>query len=467
MPRSMIGAGVPAHRDIFSAQMSNPPSGGRTTVLPGDVRELRFRRFVLRVLDGPDKGREHACSSAELSVGSAASNDLVLSDPTVSRHHFVLQVSPDGVILRDLDSTNGTTLAGYRVGSAHLKPGAILGLGLTTLRLDELAEEVREPLSEFQQFGRAIGRSVGMRRLFAGLSRIAAADSTVLIEGETGTGKGVIAEAIHASSARATGPFVVVDCASIPPSLIEAELFGHTRGAFTGAGMARAGSFEAAAGGTMFLDEIGELPLDMQPKLLRALEERIIKRVGSVDPIQLDVRMIAATNRNLRQAVNRGTFRADLYFRLNIVRIEVPPLRERRDDIALLATSFYEQFVAQPGAVPPPGLLDRLVRLDWPGNVRELRNAVERAVLMQDPELWQEITSGVDDLAQPSSSRDGYQFDESLSFRAAKERITSHWERWFVEELVRRHGGNLSRAARAGRMDRTHLRELVLRYRVK
>jgi transcriptional regulator with GAF, ATPase, and Fis domain len=300
------------------------------------------------------------------------------------------------------------------------------------------------------------------------LPRIAASDSTVLIEGETGTGKGVIAEAIHNASERAGGPFVVVDCASIPPALIEAELFGHTRGAFTGAGAARAGAFEAAAGGTMFLDEIGELPLDMQPKLLRALEERVVKRVGSVEPVRLDVRMIAATNRNLRQAVNRGTFRADLYFRLNIVRIEVPPLRERRDDIVLLATSFYEQFAAKPGAVPPPALIDHLSRLDWPGNVRELRNAVERAVLMQDPELWQGITSGLDD-AGPDAivGAGGYQFDEALSFRVAKERVMSHWERWFVAELVRRHGGNLSRAARAARMDRTHLRELVMRYQVK
>ena len=448
--------------------MADSPSGVNTNVLPGDVRELRFRRFILRVIDGPDRGLERVASGSELSVGSAASNDLVLTDPTVSRHHFVLQVGPSGVVLRDLDSTNGTTLASYRVGSAHLRPGAIIGLGLTTLRLDELAEEVRESLSEFEQFGRAIGRSVAMRRLFAALQRIATADSTVLIEGETGTGKGVVAEAIHGAGARAAGPFVVVDCASIPPSLIEAELFGHTRGAFTGAGTARAGAFESAAGGTVFLDEIGELPLDMQPKLLRALEERIIKRVGSVDPIQLDVRVIAATNRNLRQAVNRSTFRSDLYFRLNIVRIEVPPLRERRDDIALLATSFYEQFAAQPGAAPPPGLLDRLMRLDWPGNVRELRNAVERAVLMQDPELWQEVTSGSDEASGgPIAGAGSYQFDEALSFRLAKERVMSHWERWYVAELVRRNGGNLSRAARAARMDRTHLRELVLRYQVK
>jgi len=447
--------------------MANPPSSIRTSVIPGNVREIRFRRYVLRVIDGPDKGRECALSGADLAVGSAPSNDLVLADPTVSRHHFVLHVGPDGVVLRDLDSTNGTTLAGYRVGSAHLKPGALIGLGLTTLRLDELGGEIREPLSDVDQFGRAIGKSVAMRRLFAMLGRIAAADSTVLIEGETGTGKGVIAEAIHGASARAAGSLVVVDCASIPPSLIEAELFGHTRGAFTGAAAARAGAFESAAGGTLFLDEIGELPLEMQPKLLRALEERVIKRVGSVDPIRLDVRVIAATNRNLRQAVNRGTFRSDLYFRLNIVRLEVPPLRERRDDIVLLATSFYEQFVARPGAQPPPALLDHLIRLDWPGNVRELRNAVERAVLMEDPALWQEITAGSDDPAPGAIAAAGYHFDEALSFRAAKEHVMSHWERWYLTELVARNGGNLSKAARAARMDRTHLRELLMRYQVK
>jgi two-component system response regulator GlrR len=453
---------------IVSVKMANPPSGIRTNVLPGRAKELRFRRFVLRVVDGLDKGREHASSGAELSVGSEASNDLVLTDPTVSRHHFVLQVHPDGVLLRDLDSTNGTTVAGYRVGSAYLKPGALIGLGLTTLRFDHLAEEVREPLSDQEQFGRAIGRSVAMRRLFAVLPRIAATDSTVLIEGETGTGKGIIAEAIHGASQRAGEPFVVLDCASIPPSLIEAELFGHTKGAFTGAATARAGAFESAARGTLFLDEIGELPLDMQPKLLRALEERVIKRVGSVEPIRLGVRVIAATNRNLRQCVNRGTFRADLYFRLNIVRFEVPALRDRREDIPLLVASFYEQFVRQPGAIPPSDLIDYMSRLDWPGNVRELRNAVERAVLMQEPELWQEITSGIDDIgpahsAEPST---GYELDESLSFRVAKERVMAHWERWYVEELVRRHGGNVSRAARAARMDRTHLRELALRYQV-
>jgi len=434
-----------------------------TSLLRGAVKELRFQRFALRVLDGLDKGKEHVCNSAaEVSVGTAESNALVLADPTVSRYHFVLHVGPQGVELRDLGSTNGTTVGNYRVGSAFLKPGAVITVGMTRIRYDELAEQLDEPLSDDEFFGRALGRSVAMRRLFSVLPRIAATDSTVLIEGETGTGKGVLAEAIHTGSPRAQKPFVVVDCGSIPPSLIESELFGHEKGAFTGALRARAGVFESAAGGTLFLDEIGELPLELQPKLLRALEERTVKRVGGDDRIPLDVRVIAATNRNLKAAVNRGTFRADLYFRLNIVRIEVPPLRERRDDIAMLAGHFYEQLSGSPGAEPPRELVDHLVNQDWPGNVRELRNAVERAYLMQDTELWQELTS-----SEPSTSAaSGYQFDDALSFRAAKERATAQWERWYVGELYQRNGANLSKASRAAHMDRTHLRELLRKYQL-
>jgi DNA-binding NtrC family response regulator len=209
----------------------------------------------------------------------------------------------------------------------------------------------------------------------------------------------------------------------------------------------------------VFLDEIGELPLELQPKLLRALEERTVKRVGGSERIGLDVRVIAASNRNLRQAVNRGTFRADLYFRLNIVRIEVQPLRERRDDIPLLVTTFYEQLAQPAGSQPPPALVAHLVGQDWPGNVRELRNAVERAVLMQDTELWQELTSEA-----TASANTAYQFDDALSFRAAKERAIAQWEHWYVAELVQRSGGNLSGAARAAHMDRTHLRELLRKY---
>jgi DNA-binding NtrC family response regulator len=279
----------------------------------------------------------------------------------------------------------------------------------------------------------------------------------VLIDGETGTGKGLLADLIHRQGPRAAGPFVVVDCASIPPTLIESELFGHDKGAFTGATAARVGAFEAAAGGTIFLDEIGELALELQAKLLRALEERVIKRVGGTRAVKLDVRVVAATNRDLREAVNRGGFRADLYYRLNVVRIRIPPLRERREDIPLLVHHFYRIFTGDDAATAPDELVGPLSEHSWPGNVRELRSAVERAVLMADPALWAEPDAASPPDAAPIT-------DDRLSFREHKERAVGAWERRYILDLVARHGGNLTRAARAARMDRAHLRELLRKY---
>jgi DNA-binding NtrC family response regulator len=296
-----------------------------------------------------------------------------------------------------------------------------------------------------------------MRRIFQALPRIASSEATVLLEGETGTGKTMLADAIHQASARGARPFNVVDCGAIPPTLIESELFGHDKGAFTGATGARVGAIEAASGGTVFFDEIGELPLDLQPRLLRVIEDRTIKRVGGRDAIKIDVRVIAATNQDLRAAVNRGAFRADLYYRLNVVSLRLPPLRERRDDIPLFVEAFYEQFAGMPGA--PQEMLDEFARHDWPGNVRELRAAVERAVLLGDPALWKAL---VDETQGTSTGPES--FDDASSFRAAKEHAMVRWERGYIEELLRRHGNNLSRAARAARMDRTYLRELGRRY---
>ncbi|HEY5923849.1 MAG TPA: sigma-54 dependent transcriptional regulator [Kofleriaceae bacterium] len=340
----------------------------------------------------------------------------------------------------------------------------MLGVGHSLLRFEPVDDESEAPLSQDESWDRALGRSPAMRRIFELLPRIAASNSTVLLEGETGTGKGLIAEALHRNSPRADGPLVVVDCGSIPPTLIESELFGHEKGAFTGANTARAGAFEAAQDGTVFLDEIGELALDMQPKLLRALEERTVKRLGSVHAVPLQVRVIAATNRDLREEINKGTFRSDLYYRLNTVKIRIPPLRERPEDIPMLVSHFYGQFVGNETAEPSPALLSSLCRQSWPGNVRELRSAVERAVLLGDLELWNEINAPG---AQPSSGAEPRDvFDPALSFRAAKDRAVARWEKWFVDELTRRHTGNLSRAARAARMDRNHLRELLQKHGV-
>ena len=455
----------------MSSDRKPAEGAGATAVLTSHPGEVVFGRFRVQVISGPDQGAAQVADGPEFGIGTAPGNQLVLSDRAVSRHHCVINAVPEGFRLRDLGSTNGTTLSDFRVEAAYLKPGTTIGVGESTLRFDTLADEIREPLADEETSGRALGQSTAMRRIFAILPRIAASDSTVLLEGETGTGKGLLTELLHQQSPRAAGPFVVIDCGSIPPTLIEAELFGHVKGAFTGAHQARAGAFEAARGGTVLLDELGELRLDLQPKLLRALEERTVRRIGSLEPVRLDVRIIAATNRDLRQEVNRGSFRSDLFYRLNVVRIRIPPLRERRDDIPILVAHFHRQFAD--GADPPLELVEALMRHDWPGNVRELRGAVERAVLMQDPTMWREWSSGMPDEPEGGSgaaSEDDAQAllpdDLTLSFRKAKERVVARWERAYVQALLRSSEGNLSAAARAGRMDRNHLRELLRRHAI-
>jgi DNA-binding NtrC family response regulator len=392
---------------------------------------------------------------------------MVLTDPTVSRHHCSLRVLPEGYFIRDDGSTNGTRVNGTRVIEAFIDPGSVLCLGTTDIRFDRGSGEVRQPISFVERYDSLLGRSKAMRRLFAVLPRIATSAATVLLTGDTGTGKGLLAEVIHRQSPRSEGPFVVVDCGAIPANLIETELFGHEKGAFTGAHTARAGAFEAADNGTLFLDELGELPLDLQPKLLRALEERKVKRVGSNKPIPVNVRVIAATNRDVRQAVNRGNFRSDLYYRLNTITLRIPPLRERREDIPLLVQHFYSHFAE---GKPAADLVEKLSNADWPGNVRELRSAVERAVLMGDPGLWSELSpapqSGLASQQDNLDAEGSGSFDPAASFRAAKERAIDAWEAWYLRELLRRHEGNLSRAARAAQMDRKHLRELLRKHRV-
>jgi DNA-binding NtrC family response regulator len=415
---------------------------------------LTFRRCRVVTVDGDERGSEAVSQTSELTIGSAEGNQLVLRDPTISRHHCAIRVTDRGFQLRDLGSTNGTWLSGHMIDAVYLRPGTTFRAGQTTLKFELLDDDVREPLSEDDRFGDALGQSAAMRRIFALAAKIAPTDATVLLEGETGTGKGLLADLIHRQSQRSAGPFVVLDCGAIPPTLIESELFGHEKGAFTGAHAARVGAFEAAQQGTVFLDEIGELPLELQAKLLRALEERTIKRIGAPKPVQLDVRVIAATNRDLRSAVNAGTFRADLYYRLDVMRLRVPPLRERREDIPLLVHHFYKVFTGDDGAVAPESLVAALADHAWPGNVRELRSVVERSVLLAEP-----LAPTTDE-----ATTTAYELDDKLSFRESKERIVSSWERWYLNELVARHGGNLTRAARAARMDRAHLRELLRKY---
>jgi transcriptional regulator with GAF, ATPase, and Fis domain len=449
---------------------------GTTTHLSTRATELRHRSFQLRVVSGPNEGAVAASVGRELSVGTAPGNHLVLSDPLVSRHHLVVQWGNRGYWARDVGSTNGTKIGDHLIQAAALHDGSQLTLGNTRLVFELLEQEISEPLSKEQRWGAVLGESPAMRRLFALLPRIAQSDATLLIEGETGTGKSVLAQAIHDASPRANAPFVIVDCSAIPPTLIESVLFGHDKGSFTGAHTARAGAFESATGGTVFLDEIGELPLELQPKLLRVLESRQVQRIGRVDSIPLDVRVIAATNRDLREMVNRGTCRADLYYRLKVVTIEMPPLRERRSDIPGLIAHFWAQL--SNGGEPPAEVLSAFSKLDWMGNVRELKNAVERAVVLGDtapPEPLfgphaargtmppqQAARGSTPGLAVPPL--EGLTFDPSIPFRDAKNQAISRWERWYIRELLAHTKGNLSQAARIVQSDRSYLRKLVRRY---
>jgi DNA-binding NtrC family response regulator len=437
-------------------------------LMVADEDSIAVGRFRLSVREGTDAGQVVASEDTELTIGAAPKNHLVLHDATVSRHHCVITVTGRGFLLRDLGSRNGTLVNGVQVETAYLQPGAEIRLGLTTMIFDTLADPIRQPISRETNFGDIIGHSPAMRRIFAMLPRVAAADTTVLLEGETGTGKGMIAEAIHAASPRASSPLVVVDCGAIPPALFESELFGHEKGAFTGANNTRVGAFEAAQHGTVFIDEIGELPLDLQPKLLRALDRRRIMRVGGSVSIDLDVRVIAATNRDLRQEVNRGRFRADLFYRLNIVHMRLPSLAERTEDVPLLIQYLYLQ--RSGGRRPPANLVERLAAREWPGNVRELRNAIERIVVLDESDGGQQTPMPVVS-ARGSSTNvppldEAANFGEGVSFRAAKETVVTRWERSYLKELLRRNRGVVSRAAREAHMDRNHLRDLLRRHGV-
>ncbi|HHH28354.1 MAG TPA: sigma 54-dependent Fis family transcriptional regulator [Polyangiaceae bacterium] len=423
-----------------------------TKPLRSDLTAVTYQRFAVDVVSGDDAGARATSEGEELSIGTARGNGLVLTDRSVSRHHCIITATADGFRIKDLDSTNGVKLGGFKVEAAFLKTGASFKLGRTKLRFAALDEHVSEPVSPEEAFGGVLGRSAAMRRIFAVLPRVAATDTTVLVEGETGTGKTLLASAIHDASPRRDGPFMVVDCGAVTGSLIESHLFGNARGAFTGATEARDGAFVAATGGTVLLDEVGELPLELQPKLLRVLEERVVTPLGTTRQVPIDVRVIAATNRDLREEVNRGRFRADLFYRLHVVRLRVPPLRERPDDVEVLARHFWSE--CAPGRALPDDLLTTWRQLRWSGNVRELRAAVDRAILLGGLEEARGEDRG------PAS------YDPNLSFRALKEQIVERFERDYLGRLFEDNDRNISQTARAARMDRNHLRELLRKHGV-
>ena len=358
--------------------------------------------------------------------------------------------------VRDLGSKNGSLVGNVAVLDALVKSGTILTLGNTQLRVELETGEQEVPASRTASFGGLLGASPAMREVFAQLERAATSNVTVLLEGETGTGKELAAEALHTVSPRSRGPFVVIDCGAIPVSLLESELFGHERGAFTGAVEQRIGAFEEASGGTLVLDEIGELSPDLQPKLLRALETRQIRRIGGRDVIDCDVRIIAATNRDLRAEVNAGTFRPDLYYRLAVLRIGLPPLRARPDDLPLLIAYLLDRLGADPASVvelTAPDFVAALARAPWPGNVRELRNHLEQCLVLRERRL-----PGEDGVRSTG-------VDPTLTYDAARQRAIEVFERDFVRQIVARADGNVAQAASDAGMNRAYLYRLLARYR--
>jgi transcriptional regulator with GAF, ATPase, and Fis domain len=452
-------------------------SGALTQILTQQgalARRLRLSRLV--VTDGPDRGLELRIEKERVTVGRSRIAELQLTDLAVSGTHFEIEAQEGGYMLRDLDSTNGTFVGDVKVREAWLMPEQSVRVGQSVLRFEALNSSVDIAASGSDSFHELVGRSLKMREIFALLERVANTDLTVLVRGETGTGKELVARALHRSSPRMSQPMVVQDCSAIPRDLVESTLFGHEKGSFTGAVDRKLGCFEQAQGGTIFLDEVGELDLSLQPKLLRILENRTLKRVGGTREIPVDVRVVAATNRDLRKMVSQGSFREDLYYRLSVVTVELPSLRERRDDIPLLVRRFLDQMAERRGDDVPFEVVGeamaRLVAHDWPGNVRELRNTIDRA-----SSLASTRTLGISDLmplsggAFPSAPRPlgatAELVAQGVPFKDAKQRVIDQFEEAYLRALLERHEDNVTRSAQAAGLTRYHLRELAKRYGIR
>ena len=432
----------------------------QTLRYPDDSDIVSVQTLHVEVVDGPDKGSDPAHGDV-VSVGTATTNALILTDPTVSRYHIELSRSSEGIVLRDHGSTNGTFVAGLRVKEAVVPVGTQITVGRSSLRVGE-GKQVAVEMHGEENLGALWGRSESMRRLMAQIRKLAMTDAPVLIVGESGTGKELIANALHDLSARQDKPFVTVDCGAMAPNLVASELFGHERGAFTGADRKHIGAFERANGGTLFLDEVGELPQELQPALLGALERRRFHRVGGQTDVEVDVHVVSATNRDLRAEVNSARFRLDLYYRLAVVTLSVPPLRERPDDIALLIDLFLRDAGHHGSAEQVLGAetLDRFSQYTWPGNVRELRNMVEATVAMGEaPPLMPSTAPG----------QQGADLSQVLPkpYKEARALVLHEFEKHYLAHWLERCEGNVARAAREAKMDRSHLFQLLRRHNLR
>jgi DNA-binding NtrC family response regulator len=419
------------------------PSGALVRLDP-KTGLLLARNFRLTVAEGPSAGKTLEITRRMI-VGTHPSADLQLEDGAVSRFHLELRPRSDGLVLKDLESTNGTVLAGARITECIVDHEVHVCVGRTSLRIAVIDEDYGVS-GRRDSFGAAVGVCPAMQELFGVLDRVAKTDSPVLLQAETGTGKDLVAKGLHEASHRANGPYVVVDCGSLAPSLVESDLFGHVAGAFTGASEPRTGAFARANGGTLFLDEVGELPLSQQPKLLRALEAATVKPLGADKELSVDVRVVAATHRDLEAMVAQGTFRQDLFFRLAVIHVSLPPLRERLEDIPLLIQHLLARR-GHPGLKLSDEFLDAANRYHWPGNVRELNNVVER------------LLAGVDSSqVLPAPPR------PEVSYKEGKEQVVGEFTREYLSRLVKKYGGRVSRIAAAAGISSFHVRQLLKKH---
>ncbi len=413
----------------------------------------------LRVIGASTMPSELALAEDSVVIGTSGAADLVVTHPNVSRRHLKLTVSADGITAEDLGSSNGTYYLGQRIERVVLAVGSRLQLADDVeLLLEPLSGAYRAPSTfEGTSYRGLVGVSSSMRELFTRLEKLERSDVTVLITGESGVGKELVARALHDGSERRNHPYVALNCGALAPEAIASELFGHKKGAFTGATDARPGAFVSANGGTLFLDEIGELPLTLQPMLLRALESGEVRALGADRSSLVDVRVIAATNRDLKDEIEAGRFRQDIYFRLAIVQLAVAPLRERIDDVPILA----EHFARTEGIDLPPAVLEALKARSYPGNVRELRNTVQAfAALGELP-----ADPRTDNAALRRALRG--LIDPRLPFAEQKDRIVDEFSRLYLTAALEQTGGNQAEAARLAGLDRTYLGRLLTRLGLK
>ena len=439
----------------------------RTVHLDIPTEDMTLNKFSLKVVDGPDRGQTKTFQRRLVTIGTDRSCDFGLSDPTVSRIHAAVESGPGGFTLRDDNSKNGIFIGELKLLEGQIPDRTEFIIGKTKILFSSSTETVNIPIATAGRFGNLLGESIEMREVFGIIKKVAPTDTNILIQGESGTGKELVADAIHRTGPRGTGPFVIFDCSAVPADLIESELFGHVRGAFTGAVRDHKGAIAQAHGGTLFLDEIGDLPLELQPKLLRALESRKIRQVGGNRTEKVNFRLVAATNRFLEQETAAGNFRSDLYYRLSVISIILPPLRRHPQDIPALVNHFLDEVTERERGARVRlswDTMEKLKKHPWPGNVRELKNFVERSVILSGALHG---TPAALDLPPPQTSpvtlHDSNDIGLNLDapFKQEKDRIIDEFQRRYFARLLKQTDGNISKTARLAGIHRKSLEYLL------